>query len=430
MLNLNSHLQQLEDMHCPIKVAVNGATWMGSGLIAQSTLMRGMEVVLLADVQVERARNALISCGFADSDITVAEEVDEAFEAVAGGKRVVTASYTMAAQVQNIDIVADLTASPSIGAETATSCIQHGKDVVMVNIEVDVTIGSILRQMADEAGVLYTVSSGDEPGALKELYDFANGLGYEVIAMGKGKNNPLDREANPKSMAQAAQKVNKDPGQIASFVDGTKTMFEMACVANGTGLVPAVPGMYGPAAKLADLARVFALKENGGLLDFPGVVDYSIGSDVAGGVFVVIRVDNPRVSEDLEYLKVGKGPYFCFFRPYHLWFLEAPLSIARAYLRKEPTLVPLPNPVAEVVAVAKKDLNPGEILDGFGGFSCYGLLLKALEARGLNALPMGLAEGAVVKDKITKGQIIYYDMIELDKSSLLVQLRHKQEATF
>jgi predicted homoserine dehydrogenase-like protein len=297
----------------------------------------------------------------------------------------------------------------------------------MVNIEVDVTLGSVLRKMAEEAGVLYTVSSGDEPGALKELYDFADGLGYEIIALGKGKNNPLDREANPQSVAQAARKVNKDPAQIASFVDGTKTMFEMACIANGTGLVPAVPGMYGPAAKLAELAQVFALKEDGGLLDFPGAVDYSISSDVAGGVFVVVRVDNPRIREDLEYLKVGRGPYFSFFRPYHLWFLEAPLSIARAYLRKGPTLQPLAEPVAEVVAVAKRDLAPGEMLDGFGGFSCYGLLVEAQEARRHRAVPMGLAEGAVVKDKVSKGEIVSYDAVELDESSLLVQLRRRQE---
>ena len=192
-----------------------------------------------------------------------------AADALSKGKRVVTGTYDLAAQLDDVDIVTDVTYSPATGAETAAACIRHGKDVVLINIEADVTVGHILNKRAREAGTLYTVSSGDEPGCLMELYDFVTSLGYEIIVIGKGKNNPLNPAATPDMVADSARKADKDPYQVASYVDGTKTMFEMTCAANATGCLPMQRGMIGPDATLETVSQVFALQEDGGLTKYP-----------------------------------------------------------------------------------------------------------------------------------------------------------------
>ena len=331
------------------------------------------------------------------------------------------------AQVDLLDIITDSTWSPSIGAEVAFSCIQHGKDIVLINIEADVAVGRILKKLAAEAGVLYSVSSGDEPGCLMELYDFVAALGYEVIAIGKGKNNPLDPLATPQSVIESARKANKDPVQVASYVDGTKTMFEMACAANATGCSPMQRGMLGPEATQESVSRIFALEEDGGISKFPGVVDFVQGASMAGGVFVTVRVPDERIRDDLNYLKVGQGKYFTFFRPYHLWFLEAPISIARAYLKREVWMASLDKPSADVMTIAKRDLTPGDVLERFGGYTTYGVIDLAEEARRLNALPCGLSPGAKVKHPVAAGQIVTWDDVLMDEGTMLVKLRRQQD---
>ena len=343
------------------------------------------------------------------------------------GLRVVTPSYLLPPQLESVDLVADLTASPATGAETAYACVQYGKDVVLVNVEADVTVGRVLKRLANDAGVLYTVSSGDEPGCLMELWDFVTSLGYEPIVIGKGKNNPLDPSATPDTVADSARRVNKDPYQVASYVDGTKTMFEMACAANATGCRPMQRGMVGPEADLATLTQVFALEEDGGITKFPGTVDFVQGSSLAGGVFIVVRISDSRIREDLEYLKVGNGHYYSFVRPYHLWFLEAPISVARAYLHREVALAPMDDPVADVMTIAKRDLKAGDRLDTFGGFTHYGLIEEGRQARDLRALPVGLAPGAVVDKPVSAGAIITWDDVHLDESQTVVKLRRMQE---
>jgi predicted homoserine dehydrogenase-like protein len=238
----------------------------------------------------------------------------------------------------------------------------------------------------------------------------------------------LDTTATPNTVAETAQLVEKDPYQIASYVDGTKTMFEMTCAANATGCVPMRRGMIGPEASIENVSEVFALEEDGGITKFPGAVDFVQGSSMAGGVFVTVRIDDERIRKDLEYLRVGKGKYFTFFRPYHLWFLEAPISVARAFLHRQPTLVPLNHPVAEVMAIAKRDLKLGERLGGFGGYSYYGIIERADVAQSLNALPAGLAPDATVKKLVKKSEILTWDDVELDGESRVVKLRRQQDA--
>jgi predicted homoserine dehydrogenase-like protein len=412
----------------PIRVGVSGAGWIGSGFVAQVAHMPGMEVTVLADADTGAAWQAFLATGIAREAIVEAGAPGPAMDALRVGKRVVTGSYTLAAQLDAVDIVADVTPSPATGAETAHACIQHGKDIVLVNIEADVTVGRILKKLAGQAGVLYTVSSGDEPGCLMELWDFVTSLGYEPIVIGKGKNNPLNTAATPDTVAESARRANKDPFQVASYVDGTKTMFEMACAANATGCLPMRRGMVGPEATLETVSRVFALAEDGGITPFPGAVDFVQGNAMAGGVFVTVRVQDERIRADLEYLKVGKGKYYTFFRPYHLWFLEAPLSVARAYLHRQVTLVPLDRPVAEVMTVAKRDLRPGEKLDDFGGYTYHGVMERAEAARELNALPVGLAPGAQVARPVAKGAVLTWEDVKLDEGSTVVKLRREQDA--
>jgi len=424
---LQQELLQLEAEGHPIRVGVSGAGWIGSGFVAQVAHVPGMEVTVLADTDTRAAWEAFIATGVEREDIVEASAPGPAMDALRAGKRLVTGSHALAAQLEAVDIVADITPSPAIGAETAYACIQHGKDVVMVNIEADVTVGRILNKLAREAGVLYTVSSGDEPGCLMELYDFVTSLGYEVIVIGKGKNNPLNPAATPDTVAESARRADKDPFQVASYVDGTKTMFEMTCAANATGCLPMQRGMVGPEATLETVSEIFALEQDGGITKFPGAVDFVQGPSMAGGVFVTIRVEDERIRADLQYLKVGKGKYFTFFRPYHLWFLEAPISVARAHLHRQTTLVPLDRPVAEVMTVAKRALNPGDRLDDFGGFTFYGVMDRAEEARALNALPVGLAPDAEVVRPVAAGEIVTWDDVRLDEDSVVVKLRRQQD---
>lgn len=424
---LFQELKQLESEGRSIRVGASVEGWMGSGFVAQMSHVPGMEVVILADTNVGAARTAFVKAGCDVDDIVETNIASVAEDLIRSGKRVVTADYGLAAKIDAVDIITDVTPSPEIGAETARAAIDNGKDVVLINIEADVTVGRILKKMAKESDVLYTVSSGDEPACLVELFDFVSSLGLKVIAIGKGKNNPLDPKATPESVAESAGKADKDPYQVASYVDGTKTMFEMTCAANATGCLPMIRGMVGPDADLDTVSKIFALEEDGGISKYPGVVDFVQGNSMAGGVFVTVRVDDPRIKADLEYLKVGQGDYYTFYRPYHLWFIEAPISIARAYLHQHVSLEPLSTAVADVLTVAKRELRPGELLDAFGGYSYYGLIDRAEEAQKINALPAGLAPHAKIIRPVGEDQVITWDDVQLDESKTVVRLRQQQD---
>ncbi len=412
----------------PIRVGASAIEWMGSGLVAAFSHVPGMEISAVANQDVPEGIEALIGSGVPEDQIAVADEKGEIEDLIEGGKRVVMPDPRLLAEIDALDIVTDSTWSPAIGADVAEACIKHGKDIVLVNIEADVTVGHILKKKAEEAGVLYSVSSGDEPGCLMELVDYVRTLGYEVITIGKGKNNPLNTAATPDLVAEAARKQDKDPVQVASYVDGTKTMFEMTCAANATGYRPMQRGMIGPKASFENVSQIFALAEDGGISRFPGNIDFVQGPSMSGGVFVTVRVSDPRIQADLNYLKVGSGKYFTFFRHYHLWFLEASISIARAVLERKVWLAPLDEPVAEVMTVAKKDLHPGETLERFGGYTNYGVMDVVEEARRLQALPVGLSPGVKMIRPVKKGEIITWGDVELDESKPVVRLRREQDA--
>jgi predicted homoserine dehydrogenase-like protein len=422
-------LEKLEADNKPIRIGVSGAGWMASGFISQVQQMKGMVVNLVADENLRAAVDLFLAIGVPRDQIVEASSAGRAMDALRKDKKVVTGSYTLAPQLPAVDIVADVTSWPCTGAETAYACTQYKKDMVLVNIEADVTVGRILKKLACDAGVLYTVSSGDEPGCLAELWDFVVALGHEPIVIGKGKNNPMNPAATPETVAESAAKSVKDPYQVASYVDGTKTMFEMTCAANALGCRPMRRGMVGPVATFDNVTEIFMLEQDGGIVTSPATVDFVQGKSMSGGVFITARVHNPRIAADLAYMGTkGKGNYFTFFRPYHLWFLEAPLSVARAFLYKKTTLVPMDQPVADVFTIAKKDLNPGEKLDTFGGYTFYGQNDLAEEVKRLNGLPVGLAPGAEMIHMVRAGEIVSWQDVKLDETSIVVKLRRMQDA--
>ena len=408
-----------------IAVGIVGAGQMGEGLACQMELMRGIATCMIADIQPGRAQQALISAGIAKEEIIETTSPTQAAEVLAAGKRVATSDATLLATVEGLDIVVEATGIPVVGAEIARDAILNRRHVLQMNVETDATVGYILRSMAQAAGVVYTLTCGDEPGATAELYDFVVSLGFEPICAGKGKNNPLDRHATPDTVAQRAHQQQMNPKMLASFVDGTKTMVEMTSLANGIGFIPDIRGMHGPAAEPQSISRVFVPQEAGGVISAPGRVEYGIG--IAPGVFVVFTAQNPKIVRDLIYVNLGPGPYWALYRPYHLCNLETPISIVRAVLKGDTTLATDSPPTAETISVAKRDLKAGETIDGLGGFSVYGMIETATTAQQRNLLPLGLAPGAILQRDVIQDQPLTYQDINLNEQSVIVQLRRMQD---
>lgn len=410
-----------------IRVAIVGAGQMGEGLISQMELMNGMHAYAVADVRPGRAAEVLATANVDSKQVVTTDDPVVAARAIADGKRIATTSASMLSQIDGIDIVVEATGVPEVGAQVAFDAILNRKHVLQMNVETDATVGYMLRRMANSAGVVYTLTAGDEPGATMELFDFAKSLGFTVVAAGKGKNNPLDRTANPDTVAEKAKQQMMNPKMLASFVDGTKTMVEMTSFGNAVGFVPDVPGMHGPSATPKTIQDVFAPKSHGGVLENTGVVDY--GNGIAPGVFVVFTTDHPKIARDLQYLSMGNGPYWALYRPYHLTSLETPISIARAVMYGQTTIATDIPPVCETVAYAKRDLKPGDTIDALGGFTVYGMIHKTSEAAPGNMVPLGLAPGATVTRAIRTGEPVTYDAVELPEGTTIGYLRKLQEQT-
>lgn len=428
-MSLNQELKKLQAAGSQIRVGLIGAGQMGRGMISQVEAMHGMRVVATADIRPESAQNAYLHAGLTEKEIVRTDELESAEKAIDQSQVVVTKDMNLVLSLPNVDVIVDATGIPNLGAEIAWKSILAKKHIVMLNVETDVTVGPLLHQMAQAANVVYTGAAGDEPAAIMELYNFAETVGFKVLVAGKGKNNPLNLSANPETASQQAAKVNMNPKILASFQDGTKTMIEMTAVANATGFLPDVAGMHGPEASVDQLTDVLSLQSEGGILNNYQVVEYVNG--VAPGVFVIVTTDKPEVHQELKYLKMGDGPNYVLFRPYHLTSLETPISIARAYLHGQETIVPAHGLVAETVAVAKKDLQPGDQLDGLGGFTVYGKIMTANEAKQQKALPVGLVDSSqVITKPVRQGEVITYDHIENTQSLIIWELRKLMEKSY
>ncbi len=422
---IGTALKERERAAGPIKVGLVGAGQMGEGLVCQMELMHGMRAFAIADVVPGRAKEVFRSANVDDSMVVETDSAAVAAQAVHEGKRVATTNASLVAGLEGLEIVVEATGLPEIGAQIALETILARKHVLQMNVETDATVGYVLRRMAQSAGIVYTLTAGDEPGTTMELFDFAQSLGFEIVCAGKGKNNPLDRSANPDTMAEKARAQMMNPKMLASFVDGTKTMVEMTSLGNAVGFVPDVAGMHGPEATPKTLAQIFAPRKDGGIFEKRGVVDYALG--VAPGVFVIFTSDHPKIVRDLGYLSMGPGPYYALYRPYHLTSLETPISIARAVLNGETTIATDRVPVTETVTVAKRDLKAGETIDSLGGFMVYGMIDAVANSSKHNLLPLGLAPGSVLKKDVRMGESVSYDDVELNNDLYIVQLRRMQD---
>lgn len=423
---MNRELIGLAKQEKAIKVAIVGTGKMGRGLVIQLSRIKGMLPQLVINRNGEKALNSLLKAGVRKDEIVVTNSLTKLNSALEKGKFVVSEDMDLATKANTIHAIVDATGVPEVGAKLALAAIENRKHIIMLNVEADSVIGPILYKYAKEAGVIYTGTAGDEPGAVMELYDFAKRLGFEVLAMGKGKNNPLDVEANPDSVQEDAFKKALNPRMLTGFIDGTNTMIEMTCIANATGFIPDIRGGHGIDSNIEDLVDFFKLKEEGGILNSYQVVDYVRG--IAPGVFLIFTTDLEDIHDQLRYLNMGEGPNYVLYRPYHLTSLETPNSIFEACLNHKPTIAPTKGLVADTIAIAKKDLKAGERLDGIGGFTVYGSIEKYKVAKEENLVPIGLIdEKAKALKAIKKGQAITYDMIELNTSTEIYRLRKLQE---
>jgi predicted homoserine dehydrogenase-like protein len=410
----------------PIRVGLVGCGEMGTDIVTQVGLMPGLQIAAVADVRVNQALRAFMIAGMAGRG-RICEESRGVESAIGEGRAAIVEDAALVTDCDLVDVVIDATGNPNMGARVAMRSMAAGKHIVMMNVEADVTIGAWLARAADRAGVVYTLGAGDEPSAAMELIGFVEGLGYPIIAAGKGKNNPLRIDATPDAYREEAERRNMNPRMLVEFVDGSKTMIEMTAIANATGLLPDKPGMHGPEARREDLHRVFCPREEGGLLSRRGVVDFTVAKGVAPGVFVVAEMRHPRLRERMRDLHLGDGPYYTFFRPYHLTSLEVPLSAAAAVLFGRSHMRPLPEPVAECAALAKTDLAVGTRLDAIGEYCYRGWAVTRLEAEALRAIPLGLAQGAVITAPVSKGAYLTEDNCRLDESLEIVRLRRLQD---
>jgi predicted homoserine dehydrogenase-like protein len=313
-LELRRHMEA----NGPITVGLAGAGQMGTDLVVQLARMPGLRLGAISEISIARANAALALAGHDAANVAEAKTARDIDRLIEGNKIAVTQDLAALTQAGRIDVVIDATGSPETGAAFALSAIAQGKPIVMLNVEADITIGRFLSEEARRAGVVYTGAAGDEPAAALELIGFAQSIGLSIVCAGKGKNNPLNFDAVPADYEKEARERNMNARMLVEFVDGSKTMVEMVAIANATGLKPDIPGMHGPKATRDELADVLIPRAEGGVLSQKGCVDYSIGKGVAPGVLCIVEADHPRVVERMIDLKVGKGPYFSLFRPFHL----------------------------------------------------------------------------------------------------------------
>ena len=433
MLNMDKKLAKREEEGKIIRAGIVGAGQMGRGMVTQMALMKGIMPAIVSDIKMDNVINAFHYAGISDEDIAVAKTLEEANRFMEQGKYVATENSDLISQANLVEVAIDVTGVPEVGVKIAIDAMNNKKHVVMMDVETDVVIGSYLKKLGDRNGVIYTGSAGDEPGAVMELYSFARAMGMEVKVMGKGKNNKLDYDCNPDTVLEEATRRKMSPRMLTSFKDGTKTMVEMTAMSNATGLIPDVIGGHGPSAspkdRCAELNEIFKLKKDGGILDRHGVVEYVNG--IAPGVFVTVTTQNEEIAYQMGYHSMGPGPLWTLYRPYHLCNLETPLTVAKIVIDGEPTIIPLDGPVSECIAVAKRDLKAGETIDGIGGYTTYGSIATAQETYEKGYVVYALVnKNTRMKCDVKKGTLLTLDMVELDTSTQLYQVRKEQDKMY
>lgn len=429
MIIVDKALEERRREGNPVRVAMVGAGFMGRGIALQIlSAVPGMRLVAIANRHVGKAHEAYALAGAED----VAEVQSEADldEAIGAGRYAVTQDPLLLARHPRVEALIEVTGAVENGARVVSTAIEHGKHVILMNAELDGTVGPILRRRADARGVVYTNADGDQPGVQLNLYRFVKTIGVKPVLCGniKGLHDPY---RNPTTQEGFAKQWGQNPHMVTSFADGTKISFEQAIVANATGMRVARRGMYGPTVETGthiDQSReLFPLGE---LVEGAGIVDYVVGAVPSPGVFVLGTHDNPVQKHYLNLYKLGEGPLYCFYTPWHLCHFEVPITVARAVLFDDAAIAPLGPPLVEVAAAAKVDLEAGQELDALGGYLTYGLAENADVATAERLLPIGLAESCVLRRDVAKDAVLTYDDVDVPSGRLVDELRAEQANAF
>ncbi|MEA3250985.1 MAG: NAD(P)-dependent oxidoreductase [Pseudomonadota bacterium] len=434
MIIVDTALAKRQAEGTPIRVGMIGAGFQASGIALQIvTATPGMRLCAIANRNVEAAAGVYAQTGLEPIGCDTQGELEAA---IASGRPAVIQDALALARAEGLDAIVEVTGSIEFAAHAVLAALESGKHVIQMNAELDGTIGPILKAKADAAGVIYTFSDGDQPGVQMNLQRFASGLGVKPVLCGniKGLHDPY---RNPATQEAFAKRWGQKPAMVASFADGTKISFEQAIVANGTGMQVARRGMLGPdfsggdpGAPPVPVEQTVAAFEP--YLDptGPGLVDYVVGACPSPGVFVLGVLEHPRQRHYLELYKMGKGPYYCFYTPYHLCHFEVPTSVARAVLFDDPVLTPQGGPRVGVVAMAKKALSAGETIDDLGGFEVYGVAENMDAVRQENLLPIGLALGCRLTRPVEKDVPLTFDDVSMPDGRLVDRLYAEQERMF
>lgn len=406
MFGLQKRLKALAN---PIKIGIAGIGSIGRGMLRQASITPGIRCLAIADIEVKRA---VASAERFRLDYRLVETMQELEESVSQDRLAICAEGDLVARCELLDVFIESTNSVAAGGLLGTTALEHGKHLIMMNYEADLMFGSWLMELAERKGLVYTVCDGDQPAVLRRLTDEMTFLGFRLVLAGNIKGF-LDRYANPVSIAPEADKRGLDHRMCASYTDGTKLSIEMSVLANGLGLRTAAVGMLGP--RVDDIHDVFDHFDFAALWDGrTGLVDYVLGARPTGGVFAIGYTDDPYQQETLAWFppKMGPGPFYLFYRPYHLGHFEAMATVAEAALNRTPILQPWHGFRTNVYAYAKKGLRSGETLDGIGGHTCYGMIENCGDVDDRPGLPICLADGVALRRDIPRdGRILWDDVI-------------------
>jgi predicted homoserine dehydrogenase-like protein len=422
---LDAALERRQREGRPVRVAVVGAGTMGAAIARQLLSPPvGLELAGVANRDPERAATVVREASA--RPVRQAETQDEVDAALWRGEVVVTADPQLLTAATGVEAVIEATGDVEHGAAVTMHAIEHGKHVVLVNAEVAATFGPILRAHADRADIVVSYTDGDEPGILVNLYRYAKAIGYRPVLAGNVKGL-LDPYRTPETQRQFAAEWGQKPRMVTSFADGTKLSLEMALVANATGFGVARRGMMGH--QCAHVKDVPSLFDADSLLG-GGLVDFVLGAEPGSGAFLVVYDDGPKRQELMRYFKLGDGPFYVFYQPWHLPHLEAPLTAARAVLFHDAAVSPRDGPVCEVVSVAKRSLQAGETLDGIGGFMCYGVIDNSTVARSENLLPIALSHDCTLRRDVPQDEAIALDDVDLPPGRFVDELFAEQLKLF
>ena len=429
MVIVDTALAKRQEENNPVRVGLVGAGFMGRGIVLQITnSVPGMELVAIYNRSVEGSKRAYREAGIDDFEI-VNNQADLE-ERIAKGKYSITEDPLLLCKAENIDVIVEVTGAVEFSSRVVFEAIQNKKHVVIMDAELDGTVGAILKVYADKQGVVLTNADGDQPGVEMNLYRFVKSIGVKPVLCGniKGLQDPY---RNPTTQEGFAKKWGQNPAMVTSFADGTKISFEQAIVANATGMTVGRRGMFGPTVPsgtpLKEIMNKYPLDV---LLSGPGIVDYCVGAEPGPGVFVLGTHDHPQQKHYLNLYKLGEGPLYLFYTPYHLCHFEVPLTAARAALFHDAAITPLGAPQVEVVATAKIDLKAGQVIDGIGCYMTYGQCETAEITAEQQLLPMGLAEGCTLLRDIPKDQVLTYADVVLPKGRFCDKLRQEQNEYF